>query len=293
MALEQCYGGAEGVVAFRKALEEAGTHAKGREILQFLADGGRPYDVCVLPENYPATAELRVVGQYTVVEGVMTQYAQLTGLPQSPDPQRPTVFWSPSCVLPIVFDVRGVEYDGTGGLKPKSLNSLRVGEYYCVTPGGVRLAVVQGTKHTMPSWLVLLHELGHAKQYYDPGVQGDRNQQWLNRNETAEAHLLVEEENLTEHERPLSRVAFGLERIRYGDALDAFQRLYEDYYATVSETMSAYRIRSMSARIWDDKFLADEARKNAGDTGIFRVGERGAMAEIKDRAAGALQRRRP
>jgi hypothetical protein len=93
---------------------------------------------------------------------------------------------------------------------------LQPGETFGQIAGrAVSVPVIRYTKANMPPWLVLYHELGHVKQYYQPAASvqnADVVGLWNIRLTDAAA---IEAENLALHENPICRQIHIAERRHY------------------------------------------------------------------------------
>jgi len=193
-------------LALRLALDAGARTRAGTLILDFLKRPEREYDIVLLAPG-------EIFGQMMTkddpdgeevqkAKGVYQRYTGTTVLP------RPTVFWCPDYEFEYYGDVDGVSMQADGTITTKPLNMLGAGDFYYqyrAAVGMLKVPVVRYTKGLMPPWVVLFHELGHVKQYFQPGennarAAGQLDTLWRQRLlDTAN----IEAENLAKHENPI------------------------------------------------------------------------------------------
>lgn len=214
MALVKMYGNG---TSYDIAVIRGRRTQTGWAIWDFLQHDGRDFDVVVLNpgetfgqmmvESDPQSEEtVRARDAYQAHTGTRTL-------------ARPTVFWCPTYEFDYYGDVDGVTMQRDGTIMPMAnINNLPQGAYYYAYRAGKRVVsvpVIRYTRASMPSWLVLYHELGHVKQYYQPRAllpQADVVDLWnIRLTDTAS----IEAENLALHENPICRQIQIAERKHY------------------------------------------------------------------------------
>lgn len=207
MALVNIYGNRD---LYDAALLEMDRYQTGRAITTFLAEDARPFDVVVLNED-EHYGQLLVNGEISVQ--AQTAFEKFRGLTGRAQLDRPTVFWNPTYRFDYFGNVRGLGVNGYGEIQARLLRDTAVGElcYRFKTrkvpgPGFTynEIPVAYATQGAMEPWIVLAHELGHAKQYYTPpDLDADGLAQ------ACSARLAntdaIEAENLAQHENPICR----------------------------------------------------------------------------------------
>jgi hypothetical protein len=129
-----------------------------------------------------------------------------------------------------------------------------------VTPlvGGGKdlIRVLQLTQCTMSAEVVLFHELGHVKQYFESG--GEAN--WAGRISNADNTAKVEADNLARHENLMSKECGLSIRAHYKHSVKGFEEVIKGYERGEGWKLKALRITdNMVAREKDDKLLASKA----------------------------------
>lgn len=226
----------------------------GWAIWDFLQHDGRDFDVVVLNpgesfgqmmvETDPVSEEtVRARNAYHVHTGTRVL-------------ARPTVFWCPTYEFDYYGDVDGVTMQGDGTIMPMSnIDNLPQGAYYYKYQAGARVVsvpVIRYTKASMPAWLVLYHELGHVKQYYQPAAlaqHADVAGLWNIRLMDTAA---IEAENLALHENPICRQISIAERRHYKHMANGMGNVASAY---VMKKAPALRVADDAA----DRIAQDEA----------------------------------
>ena len=251
MALVNMYGNG---TSYDIALIRGRRTQSGWAIWDFLEHDGRDFDVVVLNpgetfgqmmvENDPVSDEtVRARDAYQVHTRTRTL-------------ARPTVFWCPTYEIDYYGDVDGVTMQGDGTIMPMSnINNLPQGAYYykyLAAGRAVSVPVIRYTRASMPAWLVLYHELGHVKQYYQPAAlapQADVAGLWnIRLTDTA----AIEAENLALHENPICRQINIAERRHYKHMANGMGNVASAY---VNNKAPALRVAANAA----DRVLQDAA----------------------------------
>ncbi len=137
---------------------------------------------------------------------------------------RPVVLWNPSFEFDYFGDVKGVDVSNSGDIVPRPTS--KSGGYYYQYPlgsfGSTKARIVRVTKGKMPAWIVLFHELGHVKQYFDGGGLTE----WAERLKDTNA---IEAENLSKHENPMCVETGRPIRAHYKHSTHGFHDLVQRY----------------------------------------------------------------
>jgi len=259
-------------LAFRLALDAGARTTTGLRISTFLAKGGRDYDVVVLStgENY-GQMMTKDDPDGEEVQKAKAVYERHTGTRVI---ARPTVFWCPDYDFEYFGDVDGISMQSDGSVFTKKVPELKPGEYYYQYKAGatmIKVPVVRYTMGKMPSWVVLYHELGHVKQYFQPGENNQKNAAqldtlWRSRLTDTDG---IEAENLAEHENPIC-IETGLSvRKHYKHMGNGMYRIAEAY---VGNKAPALRVASdRNARVVDDGVLHASVGNDKNQAGFFRA----------------------
>ncbi len=198
------------------AIKEGMKYSTGKAIMEYLADSNRPFDVVVIKNG--STYGQMLTHQDKSSPDVITArqaYKEAFGGAQDNSSTmqivRPTVFWCPDYKFEYYGDVVGCTQDSYGVMKPKkTLAELKSGEYYyrfyvanILKPGektATEIPVVRYTKGFMEPWIVLYHELGHVKQYWEGGAANEAETKWVEKLKDTDA---IEADNLKRHENPV------------------------------------------------------------------------------------------
>jgi len=258
------------ILAFRLALDAGARTSTGLRIKTFLSQGEREYDVVILSAG-------EIFGQMMTkddpdgeeVQKAKAVYERHTGTRLLP---RPTVFWCPDYEFEYFGDVDGIRLQTDGSVFPRTLAELRPGDYYYQYKVGsnlIKVPVVRYTKGKMPPWVVLYHELGHVKQYFQAGVNNKKNTSqlddaWRTRLSNTDA---IEAENLADHENPIC-VETGLsERRHYKHMGNGMYRVIEAY---AGKKAPALRVASdPRTRVTMDQQLRASLQTDTTQEGFF------------------------
>lgn len=184
---------------------------------------------------------------------------------------RPTVLWNPFYDFEYFGDVTGVRLTPDGQIYPKLLGELKSGDYYYQykTTGKfartIKVPVVRCTLSTMPAWIVLYHELGHVKQYFEGGNNAVNT--WI---EKLKDTASIEADNLDRHENPICKEAQLGIREHYKHMRIGFDAVLSAY--TGAKAPAFRTSPSPMQRAIDDATLRQQAQQNAStgaDTGFF------------------------
>lgn len=229
----------------------------GWAIWDFLQGDGRDFDVVVLQPG-ETFGQMMVESDPDSEETVRARnaYHAHTGTRVL---ARPTVFWCPTYEFDYYGDVDGVSMQGDGTIMPMSnINNLPPGAYYytyLAAGRAVSVPVIRYTRASMPAWLVLYHELGHVKQYYQPAAlvqHADVVGLWnIRLTDTA----AIEAENLALHENPICRQISIAERRHYKHMANGMGNVASAY---VMKKAPALRVADNAAdrRLQDAALLA-------------------------------------
>lgn len=179
---------------------------------------------------------------------------------------RPTVLWSPSYAFTYYGDVKGVAFNSSGDTIAERTKSTG-GYYYQYKLGKAthEVRVIRVTKSQMPAWIVLYHELGHVKQYFDCGGADG----WRRRLSDTSS---IEAENLAKHENPICVETSRAIRAHYKHSIYGFNDLKQRY--SFGKKANAWKESDNPIeRTALEKELEREANQSAKDkpeTGIYR-----------------------
>jgi hypothetical protein len=139
--------------------------------------------------------------------------------------ERPTIFWNPTFSQKIYSDVTGTVNVGlTEFRRCRNVGEVRPGQraiVYVRRAAGRLLTKVVITAHeiTLAPWVVLFHELGHTKQYFEksrlsrmPFHSRQLESLWQT---FAWAPNSSEPDNIARHEKPITKTMYGGYRERY------------------------------------------------------------------------------
>lgn len=178
---------------------------------------------------------------------------------------RPTVLWNPDYDFDYFGDVKGVEINAAGDVAPMDTNRKQGYLYrYKLPLGKQTVRVIRVTKGKMPAWVVLYHELGHVKQYYEGGSADA----WTVRLNNTSA---IEAENLDKHENPICRDIGRPIRAHYKHSTHGFHDLIQRY--SLGRKQNAWKCANdVPDREEIERRLREEAVQNSRvnpDQGIF------------------------
>lgn len=199
--------------AYDKAIAMAKS-TKAKEILTYLQDASRAFDVVVIPNGSTygqmLTEQDRSSPEVLVARA---EYQRAFNLQAPIVIARPTVFWCADYRFEYYGDVVGCVSKPNGDMTPiVNVAQLRPGDFYLqytTTLYGkasvFKVPVVRYTKAFMEPWIVLLHELGHVKQYFEGGADpASWDRAWSVRLGDTDG---IEADNLSRHENPVCREA--------------------------------------------------------------------------------------
>ncbi len=204
-------------LAWDKSPDYQLAYEKGRgisaceEIRQYLTDQSRPFDVVVIKKGSTYGQMLTDSDKSGAeVRDARKDYKEGFGTAQDDSATmtivRPTVFWCPDYTFEYYGDVKGCD-ELLGEIVPKAKPGP--GDFYykykkeTKVPGRTMttypvVPVVRYTVSTMAPWIVLYHELGHVKQYYEAGGELGWNAKLTN-------VAAIEADNLLRHENPICK----------------------------------------------------------------------------------------
>lgn len=160
--------------------------------------------------------------------------------------ERPTIFWNPTCSVKIYSDVTGVTDDeGVVGYK-RDVYPSKIGAKNLIHVdrtkkyGGVKV-VIKADEIVLPPWVVLMHELGHMKQYFElvrklnrPAHDETVESAW-NAFATAPGRS-SEPDNIERHEKPITQVHLrGYRKRYYHDAFHFGRGLYVEGWRSTQD----------------------------------------------------------
>jgi hypothetical protein len=154
------------------ALKKAGSKPC-RDIVDYLGSGRIQFDIFILPSHIMNGSMNSVTDDGGDTGNDAKRCYTGAGLVWL---ERPTVFWNPSCSVKIYSDVSGVVDVGQVGFRrmtPKEA-PRGTGERTLVYRKPARAkglspidkVVILGAEVVLDPWIVLMHELGHMKQYF-------------------------------------------------------------------------------------------------------------------------------
>jgi hypothetical protein len=203
---------------FEIALAKGKNYQTGAAIARYLEDDARSFDVYVLPrgDKFGEMLAQAEVERNGLVDNPDTNpgYSYLRREFNAITLDRPAVLWNPYHADEYVGGILGLMVDLNGQLKPPSAVTLGdrgvFDSCYVWVPETVTIGVgvprapnrtevlpaVLGYTVKMPPYIVLFHELGHIKQYYEGTAE-----QWTTK--LAAPLREIEKDNLNRHEGPL------------------------------------------------------------------------------------------
>jgi len=179
----------------------------------------------------------------------------------------PVVLWNPYYKFEYFGDVEGAVLDRGGSVTVRREQALKPGDpYYHHVKGmiTIKIPVVLMVDATMPSWLVLFHELGHVKQYYESGGEAGWNKKLGD-------VAAIEADNLKRHENPICRDLKLPIRAHYKHMSFGFTNLLQMY---ASDTKKPALIREPNV-----------ARLKARNDGLLKQAK---ANELKQKEGGVL-----
>ena len=206
---------------YEAAIEAGRKGSTAKSILTYLDHQDRPFDVVVIPKGL-TYGQMLTHRDASGPEVLLAREAYKQAFGQAQDDSRtmqivrPTVFWCPDYKFEYYGDVVGCTQDMSGSMKPKkTVAELAIGEYYYRYYSNMmgrtnkfEVPVVRYTKGFMAPWIVLFHELGHVKQYYEAGGEGG----WVVRLANTDG---IEADNLLRHENPICKETNIAIRLHY------------------------------------------------------------------------------
>ena len=256
----------ESILAFRLAIDEGLKSSRNANtIWNWLQKRENEYDVLVLGRGLEFGQMLTEGDQSGPdAERGRNHYLQVFGGNKI---ERPVVLWCPSYDFDYFGDVEGVELGAAGDVKP--IPVTKAGGYLWQQKGKLglqKVRVIRVTEGKMPAWVVLFHELGHVKQYFEAG--GMRG--WLERLKDTN---LIEADNLADHEQPICRDIRIQIRAHYKHSALGFVDIVKKYSTGMSA--SAWKpAKTVALRTNVEAALkteADDNRRAPKEKGIFHA----------------------
>lgn len=196
-----------------------------KAIMEYLNDGShsRPFDVILLDdsENF---GQMLTESDQTSVDANNAR-GKFKNAFKEDKIGYPVVLWNPYYKFEYFGDVDGVKMNPSGDVVKKQYSELKSGDMYLQTVnsfGASQTPVVFMIEAEMPSWIVLFHELGHVKQYYESGGEAD----WKKKLGNVAA---IEADNLKRHEYPICRNVNLPTRGHYKHNIHGFSTLLQKY----------------------------------------------------------------
>jgi hypothetical protein len=254
------------ILDFRLALDEGLSRSRNAtQIWNWLQKPDREFDIIVLGRGLQF-GQMLTEGDKSGpdAERGRQHYLQTFGGDKI---TRPVVLWNPHYDFDYFGDVDGVEIGAAGDIKP--IEAKRAGGYVYQQKGKMgiaRVRVIRVTEGRMPAWVVLFHELGHVKQYFEAGGLNG----WLGRLQDTNA---IEADNLADHEQPICRDLKLPLRAHYKHSALGFADVVQKY-ATGMNANAWKAAADVGARAQIEAALkaeADTNRQAAPDRGIFHA----------------------
>ena len=178
---------------------------------------------------------------------------------------RPAVLWNPRYDFEYYGDVAGVTVNASGDMVPEPTSKPGGYHYqYKGKFGTQKIRVVRVTRAFMPAWIVLFHELGHVKQYFEGGDLAA----WKSRLGDTNG---IEAENLAKHENPMCVETKKPVRAHYKHNVYGFDGLVQAY-GTGQKINAWKQADTVGARAVLEASLKSEATLNSAaksDAGIY------------------------
>jgi hypothetical protein len=254
------------ILAFRLALDEGLSRSRSAaQIWSWLQKSDREFDVIVLGRGLEF-GQMLTEGDKSGpdAERGRQHYLQTFG---GTTIARPVVLWNPHYDFDYFGDVDGVEIGAAGDIKP--IEARRAGGYVYQQKGKMgiaRVRVIRVTAGKMPAWVVLFHELGHVKQYFEAGGLSG----WQGRLHDTNA---IEADNLADHEHPICRDLRLPVRAHYKHSALGFADVVQKYSSGMN--VNAWKSAAdVAARARIETALKAEADTNSlatPDRGIFHA----------------------
>ena len=162
---------------------------------------------------------------------------------------RPVVLWNPNYKFTYYGDVKGVKFNTAGDAVSERARAR--GGYYYQWSSSFHARVIRVTESLMPAWIVLFHELGHVKQYFEGGSEGA----WTVRLNDTNA---IEAENLIKHENPICTETSRSIRAHYKHSIHGFSDLAQRY--SVGQKVNAWKC---ATSVTDRKILEEQLKAEA------------------------------
>jgi len=257
-----------GVLDFRLGIDQGTSASKTAAMIwDWLKQPGRDYDALVLPNGIN-------FGQM-LTEHDQTSADSIKGREQynlafnTTVMKRPCALWNAQYEFEYFGDVldEDISMNLSGDITVKPPNVA--GGYVYQVPrkgfGPLKTRVIRVTAGKMPAWLVLFHELGHVKQYFEAG-----DAQWKIRLGDTNK---IEADNLDDHEWPMCRDIGIPVRKHYKHNIFGFESIRKTYSApTKAGAWKAASSKTLRVQLEAD--LKAEADRNAVDkpaTGIYHA----------------------
>jgi len=227
-----------------------------KKIMEYLKKESCPFDVILLNENEKYGQMLTELDQSS--PDAQTGRKKFKNMFGEDKIQYPVVLWNPYYKFDYFGDVEGVIINPSGDVSVPQERALKPGDMYLqhVTNfGTTKVPVVLMTEATMPSWLVLFHELGHVVQYYESGGEAG----WGQRLTNVDA---IEAENLKLHENPICRHVQLPIRAHYKHMSFGFAGLIQTYSSNMKK-QALIKEPNAQALAAKKRQLVEEAKKNA------------------------------
>jgi hypothetical protein len=197
--------------AWDLAVNELRKHGTGRTIWEYLQNDDRDFDVLVTPPAFHN-------GQMLIEE----DKGDVTGLAKNLYQQtfnrqviiRPVLIFNPTFSFDVVADIKGLNINVDGSRVNRDTLSAKIDDILWKKPPFSAI-VRRGTLTTYPPHVVLAHELGHMKQYFETSDSAiSRAADWIKRIVDINA---LEADNLARHEHPYCKELGIPYRVNYKD----------------------------------------------------------------------------
>jgi hypothetical protein len=259
-----------------------------RKIWDYLQQQKCEFDVVILGRGQNFGQMLTEQDQSSAdVAGARDVYRQVFSTPRNPASKiiRPVVLWNPDYQFEYFGNVEGAKIEPNGDIKPLGPREPGGYVYKYKTAFSVTTRVIRLTRAKMASWIVLFHELGHTKQFWEGGATlAQAEQAWLTRLGKTAA---IEADNLAHHENPMCadvRIAprahykhntFGLNDLLRGYGQETYDAGGTALPAAKTGKTGAWKEASSpdARRTLENELRieAEENKKANAETGIFAV----------------------
>lgn len=176
--------------------------------------------------------------------------------------KRPTVIWNPRYDLECLCDVAGVRYDRTNHPAQKSKAQARLQEGDILYKfNSQQRPTLRATKWSLPAWVVLYHELGHAIQYFETVASKNARQ----RSDALAIKFSTdfEADNLTRHENKICAESGLPVRKYYLSDISAFDAYVSNRLSADEKKCSIFIAENPAARVAIERTLKESIKNNS------------------------------